>query len=99
MAALLGPLVSVCGNEPPTLPETTVIELVSGNGQTVSAGQTAVTPLAVRVRTAAGAPLPGVVVSWSIATGSGPFRPPARAARTASRPRRTRPARRPGHAS
>ena len=70
-AALLGPLVSVCGNEPPTLPETTVIELVSGNGQTVSAGQTAVTPLAVRVRTAAGAPLPGVVVSWSIATGSG----------------------------
>ncbi len=71
LAALVTPLVAGCGTEPPTLPESTVIEQVSGNGQTMSAGQTAAAPLAVRVRTAAGAPLPGVIVSWSVTTGTG----------------------------
>src|SRR5438067_5894189 len=52
-------------------PVATTITVTSGDAQTIVAGAAASTPLSVKVVDASGAPMSGVTVTWTLASGSG----------------------------
>ena len=49
----------------------TSLALVSGNGQTATAGTALASPFVVVVKTASGAPVSGIVVAWAVTAGGG----------------------------
>ena len=74
------PMMTACGGHettaPPTPPVTPAqLEILSGNGQTIAAGDSAHDPLAVRVRGSDGAAFAGAAVSWTVSQGSATLDP------------------------
>jgi len=71
-------LVAACSSNSPTntnTPTPAAIAVFTGNNQTSVAGAALFTPLSVRVTDAAGAPVAGVVVTWSVTSGGGSVNP------------------------
>ncbi|MES2123199.1 MAG: Ig-like domain-containing protein [Gemmatimonadota bacterium] len=60
-----------CGGGSETLGPPGAIDVVSGNNQSATVGQPVAVPPVVRVRDAAGHPLPGVVVRFTVTGGGG----------------------------
>jgi hypothetical protein len=52
-----------------------LVIIVSGNEQTVQTGAAAAVPLVVRAFDTSAAPMPGVTVTWSVASGGGSVTP------------------------
>ncbi len=64
------PVLSVCGSDQ-SAPVPGSLTLVSGDAQTAQVGSMLPQPLSVEVRDDAGAPMAGIAVSWTVASGGG----------------------------
>src|SRR5918999_1381172 len=65
-----------CGNDSNVQPPVpTTIELVDGDGQSGAIGTQLADPLSVKVTDEDGDPVPGIVVTWAVVSGSGAVAP------------------------
>lgn len=67
-AALVASLTAACGDDPASSTNPSSMTRVSGDSQTVAVGAVLPAPMVLRVLAENGNPLPGVTVSWTLAT-------------------------------